>query len=122
MFSKRTCWPCPPWRYSGTPLCELDGASMVLDAGGYGGPRGTPPAKVPMPDRPIDHIRDLETLPQAALIDRLSGDYNPVHADPALARRAGFDRPILHGRCSVAARSTVVLDQGQATLSFGRKQ
>ena len=43
---------------------------------------------------------DLATLPQAALIYRLSGDYNPLHADPAWAKKAGFKAPILHGRCT----------------------
>ena len=43
---------------------------------------------------------DLPTLPQAALIYRLSGDYNPLHADPAYAQKAGFKMPILHGRAT----------------------
>jgi acyl dehydratase len=42
-------------------------------------------------------VCDFGTRPEAALIYRLSGDYNPLHADPAVARAAGFDRPILHG-------------------------
>jgi acyl dehydratase len=49
------------------------------------------------PDRAPDAALPLQTAPDQALIYRLSGDMNPLHADPAAARRAGFDRPILHG-------------------------
>jgi acyl dehydratase len=54
----------------------------------------------PVPGRAADEFCDLQTLPQAALIYRLSGDYNPLHADPAWAKKAGFKAPILHGRCT----------------------
>jgi acyl dehydratase len=65
--------------------------------GGFGGPpRQTPPPH-PLPTRAPDTVCDFGTRPEAALIYRLSGDYNPLHADPAVARAAGFDRPILHG-------------------------
>ena len=92
---------------TGRLVCTLDAASMALGYGGYGGPRGEPPPDAQPPRRSPDHVVDLATLPQAALIYRLSGDYNPVHADPVLARAAGYERPILHGRCTfgVAARA-----------------
>jgi acyl dehydratase len=65
--------------------------------GGFGGPpRQTPPPH-PIPARAPDAVCDLGTRPEMALIYRLSGDYNLLHADPAVARAAGFDRPILHG-------------------------
>jgi acyl dehydratase len=50
-----------------------------------------------MPDRAPDLTRDMPTHSQMALIYRLSGDFNPLHADPAFARKAGFERPIFHG-------------------------
>ncbi|MGA8652935.1 MAG: MaoC/PaaZ C-terminal domain-containing protein [Xanthobacteraceae bacterium] len=65
--------------------------------GGFGGPpRETPPPHA-IPARAPDAICDLGTRPEMALIYRLSGDYNPLHADPAFANAAGFARPILHG-------------------------
>jgi len=53
-----------------------------------------------VPARPADLVCTVPTLPQAALIYRLSGDTNPLHAEPQLARKAGFERPILHGMCT----------------------
>lgn len=67
------------------------------DDGGFGGPRVDTPPPVEIPDRAPDRSIVRQTLPQAALIYRLSGDYNPLHADPEVARAAGFERPILHG-------------------------
>ena len=52
------------------------------------------------PDRTPDHQVSYETLPNQALIYRLSGDLNPLHSDPSFASMGGFDRPILHGLCS----------------------
>jgi acyl dehydratase len=62
-----------------------------------------------LPDREPDLVCDLLTLPQAALIYRLSGDYNPLHADPAVARQGGFERPILHGMCTFGVAGHAVL-------------
>ncbi len=65
--------------------------------GGFGGPSKTQPAPRPIPERPPDACIALASSPQTALIYRLCGDYNPLHASPAAARAAGFERPILHG-------------------------
>ena len=65
--------------------------------GGFGGPPREAPAPHPIPARAPDAICDLGTRPEMALIYRLSGDYNPLHAEPAFAKAAGFPRPILHG-------------------------
>ncbi len=65
--------------------------------GGFGGPAGPTKSPHPIPEQPHELECDLPTSPRAALIYRLSGDYNPLHIDPAVARVAGFSKPILHG-------------------------
>ncbi len=68
--------------------------------GGFGGERPPRTARVEMPDREPDfEIRERIGTTQA-LLYRLSGDFNPLHADPAFAEQAGFDRPLLHGLCT----------------------
>lgn len=52
------------------------------------------------PDRAPDHVVEYVASPQAALIYRLGADPNPLHIDPAVAKAAGFDRPIMHGLCT----------------------
>jgi acyl dehydratase len=71
-----------------TVFCRADG--------GFGGAAEAPRAHA-VPERAPDDAITLPTSPQAALIYRLSGDFNPLHSDPATARAAGFARPILHG-------------------------
>lgn len=75
------------------------GHLMFLRAdGGFGGRAGGPPRPRPVPDDRSPDLRlPLPTSLNQALIYRLSGDHNPLHADPDAARSAGFDRPILHG-------------------------
>lgn len=63
------------------------------------------------PDRAADLIVEVRTIPQQALLYRLSGDRNPLHADPAFAAFGGFDRPILHGLCSFGIVCKAVVDQ-----------
>jgi hypothetical protein len=61
-------------------------------------------------------LRNIKTLPQAALIYHLSGDYNPFHPNPDLAKEVGFEKPIVHGRCTfgIAARA-ITDDIGRAS-------
>ena len=87
-------------RESGELLCRLTSTTMLRGDGGFGGPAGPLPVPHSLPERAADIVSSIKTLPQAALIYRLSGDYNPLHADPAVARKGGFERPILHGLCT----------------------
>jgi acyl dehydratase len=95
---------------SGDLLCRLTSTTMMRGDGGFGGPSGPLPAPHPLPDRAPDQTASIATLPQAALIYRLSGDYNPLHADPVVARSGGFDRPILHGLCTFGVVCRALLD------------
>lgn len=81
-------------------ICTLTSTTFCRADGGFGGPSGPVQTPHPIPDASPHHVCDLPTLPQAALIYRLSGDYNPLHADPAYAAKAGFKMPILHGRAT----------------------
>jgi acyl dehydratase len=84
-----------------TSFCRADG--------GFGRSFGPAQALHPIPERPADLEVALPTLPHAALLYRLNVDRNPLHADPALARKAGFPRPILHGLCTYGIAAHAVL-------------
>jgi acyl dehydratase len=75
-------------------------SAFIRGEGGWGGDRGPSGRRNAPPNRPPDHEVTYETNPNQALIYRLSGDRNPLHADPWFAKSAGFDRPILHGLCT----------------------
>jgi acyl dehydratase len=94
---------------SGELLCTLSASTMLRGEGGFGGPPGQVREPHPVPAGSPDSVVDLPTLPQAALIYRLSGDYNPLHADPKVAAEAGFPRPILHGLCTFGVAGRAVL-------------
>jgi len=81
--------------------------------GGFGGESG-PPAGNEAPNRAPDGTVESKTLPQQALLYRLSGDKNPLHADPEFAKMGGFDRPILHGLCSFGVVCKAVVDHALA--------
>jgi acyl dehydratase len=85
---------------SDDPIATMTATGIARGNGGFGGPPPPATERPTLPQRDADVVCDLPTLPQAALIYRLSGDPNPLHIDPAVAKRAGFERPILHGLCT----------------------
>ncbi|HTS41878.1 MAG TPA: MaoC/PaaZ C-terminal domain-containing protein [Xanthobacteraceae bacterium] len=84
-----------------TTFCRADG--------GFGGPKRDSPPVHAIPDRRPDAACDLSTRPEAALIYRLSGDRNPLHIDPAVAKAAGYERPILHGLATFGVAAHALL-------------
>ena len=84
---------------SGTPIWTVTSTIFVRGEGGWGGDRG-PSTAVELPDREPTATTSYRVTPQQALLYRLCGDRNPLHADPEFAEKAGFPAPILHGLCT----------------------
>jgi acyl dehydratase len=85
---------------TGDALATIVHSSFCRADGGFGASYGVALAPHPIPARSPDVVLDLPTSPNAALLYRLNVDRNPLHVDPAVARRAGFERPVLHGLCT----------------------
>lgn len=94
---------------SGDKLCTLGSTIFARGDGGFGGPTDGAPVPHEVPTRAPDMSCELETRADQALLYRLSGDRNPLHADPAFAKAAGFPRPILHGLCTYGTACRAVL-------------
>lgn len=91
-----------------TTFCRADGGFSAQDG------RSDPlpePETLARPERPADAVVHHPTLPQQALIYRLTGDLNPLHSDPQVAHKAGFERPILHGLASFGIAGWAILDR-----------
>jgi acyl dehydratase len=103
------------------PLWTNDAQIFVRGEGGWGGDRG--PSALPhsrlrssggTPTEPVDgepdRVVERPIREDQALLYRLSGDWNPLHADPEFAKIAGFERPILHGLCTYGITLKAVVD------------
>ena len=91
------------------PLWTNDAQIFVRGEGGFGGDRG-PSARLEPPTGDPDRTVERPIREDQALLYRLSGDWNPLHADPEFAKLAGFDRPILHGLCTYGMTLKAVVD------------
>ncbi|MBN8964585.1 MAG: MaoC family dehydratase N-terminal domain-containing protein [Rhizobiales bacterium] len=94
---------------SGELLTTITQTTFCRGDGGFGGPPRPQPPVHPVPERAPDWVCDLSTRPEQALIYRLTGDPNALHVDPAIARKAGFERPILHGAATFGVAGHAVV-------------
>ncbi|MBL6974913.1 MAG: MaoC family dehydratase N-terminal domain-containing protein [Deltaproteobacteria bacterium] len=95
----------------GQPIFENTCSMFVRGEGGFGGDRGpaTPRLEPPV-DRDPDFCVEERTQERQALIYRLNGDLNPLHASPPFAEKAGFEKPILHGLCTLGFVARALLN------------
>ena len=95
--------------HTGEPIATNIITNFARADGGIGFSTGTAPTPHALPSRVPDLVVEGRTRPEQALLYRLCGDRNPLHADPSTARDAGFPRPILHGMCTYGFAARAVL-------------
>ncbi len=95
----------------GTLVARVDSNLLARKHGGFGGKVTTLPEPHAVPAGPPERVCDLPTPPNLALLYRLTGDENPLHADPDRAKAAGFPRPILHGAATFGIAAHAILRQ-----------
>jgi acyl dehydratase len=95
---------------TGEPAVTTRAGTFIRGEGGFGGDRGTS-EPWELPDRAPDYKVIQQTRPEQALLYRLCGDRNPLHADPGFAARGGFSRPILHGLCTYGFTGRALLEE-----------
>jgi acyl dehydratase len=93
----------------GELLATVINSSFLRGDGGCGSTGTDQPKPHPLPDRAPDEAVTHNIGENQAMIYRLSGDFNPLHIDPAVARQGGFDRPILHGLATFGFAGRAVL-------------
>ncbi len=70
-----------------------------------------PAAPAPAPPPPTFVTAVRTTADQATRYAEASGDRNPIHLDPAVARAAGLPGVILHGLCTMAFAQRELVDR-----------
>ena len=93
----------------GSPLFTLGSTLFFRGDGGFGGRSEGAPVPHPLPERAPDAVCEMPGRADQAMVYALCGDRNPLHRDPAFAKKAGFERPILHGLCSYGIACHAVL-------------
>lgn len=85
---------------TGARLATCRGTTFLRGDGGFGGPSGPVKEAHKLPETAPDFVFEAPTRPEQALYYRWNADPNPLHLDPRVAEKAGFERPILHGLCT----------------------
>jgi acyl dehydratase len=93
----------------GSPLYTVGSTLFFRGDGGFGGSSEGAPVAHTLPDREPDAVCELAQRDDQAMVYALCGDRNPLHRDPGIAAKAGFDKPILHGLCSYGIACHAVL-------------
>ena len=93
----------------GKTVATIESSTLARKQGGFGGKLTAAPEPAPTPEGSPHRTCDLPTPPNLALLFRLNGDDNPLHADPERAKLAGFPRPILHGVASFGIAAHAIL-------------
>ncbi|PRY30980.1 MaoC/PaaZ C-terminal domain-containing protein [Umezawaea tangerina] len=107
------------WHAEGDARFSTRASLFVRGAGGFGGPRGTT-VRHPVPTRAPDVELGFRTSEDQAELYRLTGDDNPLHWDPAFARRGGFPRPILHGLATYGITARLLAESLSVVAVGGR--
>lgn len=107
VYSQRTVHD----KATGELYATITQTSFCRGDGGFGGPKRPTPEPHPLPARAPDVVCDLPTRPEMALIYRWNADMNPLHADPAIAAKAGYPRPILHGLATFGVAGHAILKE-----------
>ena len=95
----------------GEKVATLTSSTFARGDGGFGGPSEGAPEPHVVPTRAPDISVDFDTRDDQALLYRLNGDRNPLHSDPEVAKKAGFDKPILHGLCTYGITCRAILQE-----------
>ncbi|KAJ3412557.1 hypothetical protein HDV05_000591 [Chytridiales sp. JEL 0842] len=94
----------------GNAIARMVSSAFVIGAGGFGGPKRPAPARqVSIPKRAPDAVDVAKTSEHQALLYRLSGDYNPLHADPRIGTKIGMKGAILHGLCTFGFSAAAII-------------
>jgi len=95
---------------SGEVYTRVVGSAFFVGQGLWGGPKGPATKSYPPPKgKKADLVLEDQTNAQTALLYRLNGDYNPLHATREPGEKMGFGGIIVHGLYSYNSTAHLLL-------------